>query len=71
VAVLAKVARGSDNDIESIDTGLDGNPCIVHVASYVGEDLGLELSKSQRPIHRDLAGEETYTELADGLAVPS
>lgn len=29
-------------DIHSVDASLDGNPGIVHVASNVAEDLGLE-----------------------------
>lgn len=48
MAVLAEVAGGSNNDIESIDTSLDGNLGVVEVASHVGEDLGLELTRSQR-----------------------
>lgn len=43
MAVLAEVARGSNNDVESIDTGLNSNLGIVEMASYVGENLGLEL----------------------------
>ena len=71
VAVLAEVARGSNNNIESIDTGLDSDPGIVHVASYVGKDLGLELLGSQKLIDGNLIGDGTYTKLADGLAVLS
>ena len=48
MAVLAEVARCSNDDIESIDTSLNSNLGIVEMASYVGEDLGLELSGSQR-----------------------
>jgi hypothetical protein len=50
VAVLAEVAGGSDNDIEAIDTGFDGDPGIVHVASYVGEDLGFQLRSCQNTL---------------------
>jgi hypothetical protein len=36
--VLGCVGR----DIHSVDASLDGNPGIIHVASNVAEDLGLE-----------------------------
>lgn len=71
MAVLAEVARGSDNDVETVDTGLDSNPGVVKMASYVGENFGLELIGSQRLMEKDSAGCQTYTELADGLAVLS
>jgi hypothetical protein len=43
VAVLAEVARGSDDDIETVNARLDSDPGIVHMASYVSEDLGFQL----------------------------
>jgi hypothetical protein len=45
VAVLAEVARGSNDDVESIDTSLDSDSGIIHVAADVGKDLGLELCR--------------------------
>lgn len=48
MAVLAEVARGSNDDVESIDTGLDGNLGVVEMASYVGQNLGLELGGRQK-----------------------
>jgi hypothetical protein len=56
VTVLAEVARGSDNDIETVNTSLDSDLGIIEMASYVSENLGLELMGSQRLIERDLAG---------------
>ena len=47
VAVLAEVRRGSDDDIETIDTSLDSDSGIVHVASYVSKDLGFQLARCQ------------------------
>jgi hypothetical protein len=43
VAVLAEVRGGTDDDIEAIDTSLDSDSGIVHVASYVSKDLGFQL----------------------------
>ena len=34
--------RGADDNVDAVDAGLDGNLGILHVASDVGEDLGLE-----------------------------
>ena len=42
VAVLHQVAAGADNDIDTVNTGRDGQLGIVHVTSHVSEDLGLE-----------------------------
>lgn len=42
VGVLHEVGRSADNDIDSINTGLDGNSGIVHVAANVGENFGLQ-----------------------------
>ena len=39
VAVFAEVAGGSDDDVETVNTGLDGDLGVLHVASYVSEDL--------------------------------
>lgn len=41
VAVLAQEAGGSDNEIDTIDTALDGLLGVLHVTSDVGENLGL------------------------------
>jgi len=71
VAVLAEVTRSSNNNVESVDAGLDGNLGVVEMASYVGENLGLELGGSQNLMERSVASKITYTKLADGLAVPS
>jgi hypothetical protein len=43
MTVLAKITRGSDDDIETVNAGFDCDSGIVHVASYVGEDLGFQL----------------------------
>jgi hypothetical protein len=43
VAVLAEVAGGSDNDIETVNTSLDGDLGILEMTSHVGQDLSLEL----------------------------
>lgn len=42
VAVLHEVAACADNHIHTIHTGCDGQLGVVHVTSYVCEDLGLE-----------------------------
>jgi hypothetical protein len=42
VTVFAKVARSADNDIQAVDACLDGNLGILHVASNMSEDFGLE-----------------------------
>lgn len=47
MTVLAEVRRGSDDDIEAINTGLDSDSGIVHVASYVSENLGFQLAGCQ------------------------
>lgn len=39
---LPEEGRGSDDDVDTIDTGRDGESCVIHVATDVGEDLGLE-----------------------------
>lgn len=41
MGVLPQVRGGTDDDIDTINTGLDGDSCIVHVAADVGKDLGL------------------------------
>jgi len=42
VAVLHQVAAGANDDVDTVNTGRDGQLGVVHVASYVGEDLSLE-----------------------------
>lgn len=42
VGVLSQERAGTDNDVDTVNTGLDSDPDIVHVASDVGKDLGLE-----------------------------
>ena len=42
VAVLAKELGGSNDNVESIDAGLDSQLGITHVAANVCQDLGLE-----------------------------
>lgn len=42
VAVFAEVARGTNDDVETVDTSLDGDFGIGHAASHVSENLGLE-----------------------------
>jgi hypothetical protein len=42
VTVLHQVAAGANNDINTVNTGCDGQLGVVHVASHVSEDLGLE-----------------------------
>lgn len=42
VRMVAEVAGGSNNDIESVNARLDGDSRIVHVAADVSENLGLE-----------------------------
>jgi hypothetical protein len=42
VRVFAEERRCSNNNIYTIHTSLDGDSCVVHMASDVGEDLGLE-----------------------------
>jgi hypothetical protein len=44
VAVFAEVARSADDNVEAVDTGLDGNLGVVEMASYVGKDLGFQLA---------------------------
>lgn len=43
MAVFPQEARGSDDEIDTIDTALDGLLGVLHVASDVGENLGLSL----------------------------
>lgn len=40
--MLPQERAGADDDIDTIDTGLDSNLDIVHVASDVSQDLGLQ-----------------------------
>jgi len=42
VAVLHQVAAGADDNVDTVNTGRDGQLGVAHVASDVGEDLGLE-----------------------------
>lgn len=42
VRVFPEVLRGTNNDINTIDTGLDSDLDIVHVTSDVSQDLGLQ-----------------------------
>ena len=42
VRVLLKVGGSANDNIDTIHTGLDSYPRVVHVAANVGEDLGLE-----------------------------
>jgi hypothetical protein len=44
VAVFAEVARSADDNVEAVDTGLDGDLGVVEMASYVGKDLGFQLA---------------------------
>jgi hypothetical protein len=37
--VLTEERRGANNDVDTVDTSLDGNTGVVHVATDVGEDL--------------------------------
>lgn len=48
VRVLAKVGRSANDDVEAVDTRLDGQSSIVHVAPDVGENLGLEAKLADR-----------------------
>lgn len=41
MGVLPQVGGGADDDIDTINTGLDGDSCIVHVATDVSENLGV------------------------------
>lgn len=41
MAVLAEEAGGSDDEIDTVDTSLDGLLGVFHVAANVGENLGL------------------------------
>jgi len=40
--VLSQERAGADNDINTVDTSLNSNLDIVHVAADVSQDLGLE-----------------------------
>lgn len=40
--VLAKVRGCANDDVEAIDTGFHSQTGVIHVATDVGEDLGLE-----------------------------
>jgi hypothetical protein len=42
VAVFAQIGRRADNDVDAVDTRLDSNPGIVHVAANVCEDFGFQ-----------------------------
>jgi hypothetical protein len=50
MAVFAEIARGSDNDVETVDTSLDSDLGIFEMAAYVGEDLGFELARALEAI---------------------
>lgn len=41
VGVLPQVRGGANDDIDAVNTCLDGDSCVVHVAADVGENLGL------------------------------
>lgn len=70
MAVFAEIAGGSDNDVEAINTGLDGDLGILHVASYVGEDLCASVSQieSMLSVH-DRTDLGLETQFADCFAV--
>ena len=42
VRELAQEGRGADDDVDAVDTGLDGDAGVVHVTADVGQDLGAE-----------------------------
>src|SRR2546425_5415609 len=42
VAELAQVRRGPEEDVDTVDAGLDGDPRVVHVATHVRQDLRLQ-----------------------------
>jgi len=42
VRVLSQERAGTDNDIDTVNTSLNSNLDIVHVAANVGQDLSLE-----------------------------
>ena len=42
VRVLSQERAGADNDIDTVNTSLNSNLDIVHVAANVGQDLSLE-----------------------------
>lgn len=42
MGVLSEERRCTNNNVHTIDTGLDGNLGIFHIASNVSQDLGLE-----------------------------
>lgn len=42
VAVLAQELGGSNDDVEAVDAGLNGQLGVAHVTSDVGQDLSLE-----------------------------
>ena len=41
VRVFSEERRSSDNNIDTVDTGLNGNSGVVHVTPDVCEDLGV------------------------------
>ena len=43
VRVLTEVGRGTNDNIDSVNTGLNGDTGVVHVATNVSKDLGLPL----------------------------
>jgi hypothetical protein len=45
VGVLPQERRGSNNDIHSVNSSLDGYPGIVHVASDVRQNLLTKVSQ--------------------------
>lgn len=71
MTVLAKVARGSDDDIETIDAGFDSDFSILEMASYVGKDFSFQLMNRSEVHFRNGLSAVTYTEVADSFAVPS
>lgn len=70
MAVLAQEARGSDDEINTIDTTLDSLLGILHITPDVCENLGLfqvsVIVSSTQPIR---SVTDLEAELADGLAV--
>jgi hypothetical protein len=61
MAVFAEVARGSDNNVKAVDTGLDSDLGIFEMAAYVGEDLGFELACVSEAAKNARSRDKTYS----------
>ena len=42
MGVFSQERRGANDDVDTVDTGLNGNPGIVHVTADVSEDFRFE-----------------------------